>query len=161
MPKLLDEKVATLHVPVLDAALTVLIQEHTDSQGSKVEGPLCSCGAHCPYSGTHSFSQGANVEDPEPAQLELMRYWKETTACKDDVLFPSRCRVPSGTRCWRSLISFLPNARSGEIDLACSESSFKGEHCRYRKVEVLKHLSFDRLGTLLNTHVFRSRARAW
>ena len=39
MPKLLGEKVATLHLPVLGAALTVLTQEHTVSRCFKVEGP--------------------------------------------------------------------------------------------------------------------------
>ena len=35
-----DEKVATLHLPVLGAALTVLTQKNADSQGLKVQGPI-------------------------------------------------------------------------------------------------------------------------
>ena len=41
LPKELhDEKVATFHLPVLGAALTVLTQEHTVSRGFKVEDPI-------------------------------------------------------------------------------------------------------------------------
>ena len=39
--KLPDEKVATWHLPVLGAALTVLIQDHTDYMGVKTP-----CGRH-------------------------------------------------------------------------------------------------------------------
>ena len=50
-------KVSRLKVPCALAALTVLAREHTDCTGFKSEGPLCSSGAHCPYSGTRSFSR--------------------------------------------------------------------------------------------------------
>ena len=42
LPKELVEKVATQHLPVLGAVLTVFSEEHADYTGVKVEGPLRS-----------------------------------------------------------------------------------------------------------------------
>ena len=116
LPKLLDEKVATLHLPVLGAALTVPIQEHTDSQSFEVEGPLCSCGAHCPYSGTHrtGFKVGG------PLCSSLVRIKK--------ILQVSRVRAP----CARPALTVLTQEHTdftgfkGEGPLCSS-----GAHCPY------------------------------
>ena len=40
LPKELHEKVATLHLPALGAALTFFAQEHAVHFGFKVEGPF-------------------------------------------------------------------------------------------------------------------------
>ena len=63
MPKLLDEKVATLHLPVLVAALTTLTQLHTVSRGFK-EGysAVSSTSADSPSFVVHCTENGSFVQ---------------------------------------------------------------------------------------------------